>query len=589
MGVDRRDEAKKLFDEALKLQPPERRAFLEEACGDDAELRAAVEALLAQHDQPTNELVPPSGDDPDATVPAPDSPTPTDPLVGCRVGHYEIKRLIDSGGMGKVYEAVQAQPYRTVALKILRPGFDVERFRYESQTLARMRHPGIAHVYDAGTHSGETESPIPYFTMEYIPNARPICEYARIWHLNLDERLELFGKVCDAVQHGHEKGIIHRDLKPSNILVDSTGQPKVIDFGVARATDSDVALSESVGQRVGTWQYMSPEQWDPDPRELDQRADVYALGVVLYELLCEQLPYDLAGPDPERVIREVDPIPPGDVNPALAGELEAILLKALEKRPQRRYRDAAELSEAIERYRQRPPGAVPAARDRSAHARRRARWVSVAVLVGIMILAGGILIPRLLPHRDGGAPSAGGPAQSTGHPTPWQPVATVTIEREWTDAATQQRIERPQRPGPDHYLVLSLAADRTGSFYLFQIRPDGTVVFEPPDHEDHSGTCTGLAYAPQDAQPDASYAYRTDSPPGSYCFVALLVDEALDDLCAYFQEALGYPQGFSFQGGGPSWPHPDSVAGKLAQVISAYDHRDLILGCSTFPYPVFED
>jgi hypothetical protein len=480
--------------------------------------------------------------------------------------------------MGKVYEAVQEQPHRTVALKIMKPGFDLERFRYESQTLARLRHAGIAHVYGEGTHADETGSPVPYFAMEYIPNARPISEYSRIWNLHLDERLELFAKVCDAVQHGHEKGIIHRDLKPSNILVDSTGQPKVIDFGVARAADSDVALSESVGQRIGTWQYMSPEQWDPDPRELDQRTDVYALGVVLYELLCEQLPYDLAVPDPERVIREVDPIPPGRVKPALAGEVEAIVLKALEKRPLRRYRDAAELSEAIERFRQGATG-------QRAHARRRARRVSVAVALGMIILAGGILIPGVVIHRrSGSAPSTAAPLQST-----WQPVATVRIEPEWMDAVTRQRIERPQRPGPDHFVVLTLAADRTGSFYLFQIRPDGAVVFEPPDREDHSGSCAGLVYAPQGAPPGASYAYRTDSPPGSYCFIALLAGKPLDDLCAYVQEALAYPQGFSVQGGGSSWPHPDAVAGKLAETINAYDHRDLILGCSTFPYPVFED
>ena len=210
-------------------------------------------------------------------------------------------------------------------------------------------------------------------------------------------------------------------------------------------------------------------------------------------------------------------------------------------------------------------------------------WItgSRAVVVGMMILAAGILIPRFLPQSGGG-----GPAQSTAPPTPWRPVATVKIERQWRDAATQQRIERPQRPGPGHFVVLNLAADRTGSFYLFQIRPDGTVAFEPPDGQDLSGACTGRAYAPQDAQPGASYAYRTDSPPGSYCFVALLAGEPLDDLCAYVQEALAYPQGLGVQPGS-SWPDP--VAGKLAQIINAYDHRDLILGWSTFPYPVYED
>jgi tRNA A-37 threonylcarbamoyl transferase component Bud32/CHASE2 domain-containing sensor protein len=284
---------------------------------------------------------------------------PSSPMVSRRIGGYRIKRIIDSGGMGTVYEAVQEHPRRPVALKVMRPGIAsrsaLRRFETEAQILARLRHPNIAQVYEAGTHD-DGHGAVPFFALEYIPSARPITQYARAKGLSARQRLELFVKVCDAVHHGHQKGIIHRDLKPGNILVDGSGEPKVIDFGVARTTDSDLALTTQqtdVGQLLGTVQYMSPEQVEADPHAIDGRSDVYALGVVLYELLADKLPYSVSGTpvvEAARIIKEEPPTRLSTLDTKLRGDLETIVLTALEKEPSRRYQSAHELSEDITRY-----------------------------------------------------------------------------------------------------------------------------------------------------------------------------------------------------------------------------------------------
>ena len=221
------------------------------------------------------------------------SPGPLVTLSSPQVGHFRVLRLIAEGGMGAVYEAEQDNPCRTVALKVVRPGISsdslLKRFRHESQILGRLHHPGIAQVYEAGL----ADDGQPFFAMEFI-RGLPLDEYADRHGLDLAARAGLVARVCDAVQHAHDRGVIHRDLKPANILVDEAGQPKVLDFGVARATGADlvtVAGLTRTGQLLGTPSYMSPEQVAADPAAIDQRADVYALGVILFELAAHRLPF----------------------------------------------------------------------------------------------------------------------------------------------------------------------------------------------------------------------------------------------------------------------------------------------------------
>ena len=275
------------------------------------------------------------------------------------IGRYRILGIIASGGMGSVYEAMQEAPRRRVALKVIKVGAASEmalhRFQFEAQTLAKLSHPNIAQIYEAGTWESESGE-APFFAMEYIPGAQTLIKYAQSKDLSIKDRLNLFASVCDAVHHGHQKGVIHRDLKPDNILVDSNGDPKIIDFGVARATDADLAVTTmqtTMGQLIGTLQYMSPEQCDADPDRIDTRSDVYALGVILFQLLSGSLPYDLrrqAIHEAVRVIKEQRPSSMATVSGTLRGDIDTIALKAMEKDCDRRYQSAAELAGDIHHF-----------------------------------------------------------------------------------------------------------------------------------------------------------------------------------------------------------------------------------------------
>ena len=302
------------------------------------------------------------------------------PALPERVGAYRILRLIGRGGMGEVYEAEQERPRRAVALKIIKPGAAtpeaLKRFELEAQVLGRLQHVGIAQIYEAGIHRADTPAGAvvqPYFAMEFVHGQR-LGEYAAQRRLTTSRRLELVARIADAVQHAHAKGVIHRDLKPGNILVvagsaggapaeAAIGQPKILDFGVARLTEHDVqmtTISTDMGQMIGTLPYMSPEQVTGDPAQLDTRSDVYALGVVLYELLTGHLPYDVRGKstfEAMRVIREEEPTRLGSTTGwhgrpgrEFRGDIETIVGKALEKDKERRYATAAALAADIRRF-----------------------------------------------------------------------------------------------------------------------------------------------------------------------------------------------------------------------------------------------
>ena len=282
-----------------------------------------------------------------------------DPLLGLDLGGVKIVRLIGEGGMGRVYEAQQERPSRTVAVKVIRQGITSEktmrRFEREAEFLGKLQHPGIAQIFIVGTYSSDFGD-VPFYVMEFIPNAKPITNYVHEQGLALEDKLRLFKQVCEAVSHGHDRGIVHRDLKPGNILVDGHGNAKVIDFGVARSTDSDLALTSmktDTGQLIGIVQYMAPEQFGPDPDDLDGRTDVYSLGVVLYELVSGAVPYSVrkkALHEASRVVCEQVPPTLRSLDKAIPREVSAIAERCLQKDRRRRYHSAGELAADLGRF-----------------------------------------------------------------------------------------------------------------------------------------------------------------------------------------------------------------------------------------------
>ena len=270
-----------------------------------------------------------------------------------QIDGYSIIGAIGDGGMGTVYEAEQEKTCRRVALKVIRLGMAsremIKRFRLEGHVLERLQHPGIAQFYEAGL----TANGLPFIAMELIVGVA-LNEYAR--KLAIDARIELMARVCDIVQYAHNQGVIHRDLKPANILVDMSGQPRVLDFGVARASDIDLqttAAHTQTGQLIGSLSYMSPEQISANPSGIDWRADVYSLGVILFELITGRQPFELQNlplPEAARMICELPAPGLRTINRVFRGDVETIVAKALEKDPRKRYASALELAEDLRRY-----------------------------------------------------------------------------------------------------------------------------------------------------------------------------------------------------------------------------------------------
>jgi len=408
----RHSELKRLFLQACDLSEELQRSFVERNCPDD-EMRASLDALLEQ-----DRSFDASRDD--RSSPLRLAPLAPDLAPGDEVGPYRVVRLLGEGGMGSVYLARQERPLRReVALKVIKPGMDtrevVARFESERQALAMMEHPAIARVYDAGA----TSAGRPYFAMELV-DGEPVAAYADRMCLNVRQRVELMIEIADAVQHAHQKGVIHRDLKPSNVLVvqrDGAAVVKVIDFGVAKAAGCELTertLATAQGQFLGTPAYMSPEQAAGRQEQIDTRTDVFALGVMLYELLVGAPPFEPATwraasvPELQRRIAELDPprpttrlasMPPDDaaeaarrrgcapsvLRRALRGDLEWIALRAMERQRQRRYPGAAEFAADLRRHLADEPvlASPPGARRQARKFIRRHRvGVAAAALLG---------------------------------------------------------------------------------------------------------------------------------------------------------------------------------------------------------------
>lgn len=419
MEPERWREIERLYHAALERDKSQRATFIQQACSGDIALEQEVQSLLAQSEGGDSFLEAPALEVAAKALAMAVSEDlgPGASTVGSippMIGRYRIISVLGEGGMGTVYEAEQEHPRRIVALKVIKPGYATPehlwRFEHESKALGRLQHPGIAQIYEASTaDTGFGRQP--YFAMELI-RGQPLLAYADGHQLSARQKLALVARICDAIEHAHQRGLIHRDLKPGNIVVDDTGQPKILDFGVARVTEADAQPTRqtNLGQIVGTLAYMSPEQVLGDPQEVDTRSDVYSLGVILYELLAGRLPYDVNRRqlhEAVHTIREEDPTTLSSISRNYRGDIETIVGKALEKDKARRYASAADLAADIRRYLNdepitaRPPTASYQLRK---FVRRHRLGVTVAAILAVLLVgfAGvqAVQLRRITSERD---------------------------------------------------------------------------------------------------------------------------------------------------------------------------------------------
>ncbi|HYP50463.1 MAG TPA: serine/threonine-protein kinase, partial [Pyrinomonadaceae bacterium] len=385
-AIERAELIKKIFNDALDLEPDEREKFLLQVCGDDAGLQKEIESLLNSYNRVENFLQTPAVDFSASEMAAQLLVSEEAAVIGKRVGAYRIEREIGRGGMGTVYLASRddGQFQKNAAIKLLRRETEndsvVSRFHKERQILADLEHPNIARLLDGGT----TGNGLPYFVMEYIEGL-PLNRFCDERNLSINERLKLFRQICSAVEFAHEHSVIHRDLKPSNILVTKDGEPKLLDFGIAKTSAQNTTVaSTKTALRVMTPEYASPEQMRGE--RVTKATDIYSLGVLLYELVTGNRPYNFDSKSPYEIVRAIcedEPLPPSDVNAGCgmgiaesknstrsayekitrqdnkksnpqsairnphSRDLDKIILKALRKEPERRYPSVKEFSEDI--------------------------------------------------------------------------------------------------------------------------------------------------------------------------------------------------------------------------------------------------
>lgn len=395
MDETRYQEVRAVFHEVCELSGNEYESRLSQLCGDDTQLRESVQVLVdAARDTDPKQL-------------DPDTFNRSQPLP--EIEGFRIVQLLGEGGMGTVYEAEQLQPARRVALKVLRMGYSsqkmVRRFQREAEVLARLKHNGIAQIYEV---SFDDETGVPYIAMELVEGPT-LSAYIQDKQPPIAERIRFAIAICDAIEHAHQRGVIHRDIKPSNILIDQSGMPKVLDFGIARITESDVravTLNTEVGQILGTLAYMSPEQASGDPTQIDLRSDVYSLGVVIFEMLSGSLPHDTAAaslPEAINIIRNQDPSRIGTLNMKLRGDIDTILSKALERDPDRRYQSVSELCADLRRHlanqpiQARPPSVVY---QLSKFTRRNKGLVASLSVIFVLLSIGVVLLSYALQRES---------------------------------------------------------------------------------------------------------------------------------------------------------------------------------------------